>query len=44
MLYDWDPLGIYLSAKEPVTVRYWYGAWQRERAARRTERNQQQWS
>jgi len=36
VLYDWDPMGICLSAKKPVTVRNWYGAWQRVRAARRT--------
>jgi len=33
MLYDWDPLGICLSAKEPITVCYWYGAWRREAGA-----------
>ena len=37
MLYDWDPLRICLSAKKPIALRYWYGAWRRERAARRTE-------
>jgi len=37
VLYDWDPLGICLSAKKPIALRYWYGAWRREQAARRTE-------
>ncbi|QCD83764.1 hypothetical protein DEO72_LG2g4111 [Vigna unguiculata] len=37
VLYDLRSLGICLCAKKPVTKRYWYGAWWRERVARRTE-------
>jgi len=37
VLYDWDPLGICLSTKKPITLYYWYGAWRRKRAARRTK-------
>jgi len=36
MLYDWDPLGICLSAKKLVVVRYWYGAWRRVQVVRQT--------
>jgi len=36
VLYDWDPLGIRLSAKKLVALRYWYGAWRRGQVANRT--------
>jgi len=35
--YDLRFVGICFRCQKPVALRYWYGAWRRERAARQTE-------